>query len=140
MTPEPTPNTLAAPRTDRPYFTVAQANRALPYVRRIVEDIRDCFQQAVEIQQTLERPTPGDDPADLRRQYEQLVERLNGYVDELSETGASLKDFESGLVDFPALHEEREILLCWKLGEEQIVAWHETDAGFAGRRDIAELG
>jgi len=50
-----------------------------------------------------------------------------------------LKDYEMGLIDFPAVHQGREVYLCWKLGEKQIVAWHEVDAGFSGRRDVKEL-
>ncbi len=140
MTPEPTSNALAAPPTETGYFTVEQANRALPYIRRVAEDIRNTFKQAVELQQSMERPDIADNVNALREHYEQIVDKLNGYVDELSETGVALKDFEIGLIDFPALHEGREVLLCWKLGEPRIVAWHETDTGFAGRRDIAEIG
>ncbi len=48
-----------------------------------------------------------------------------------------LKGFEVGLVDFYSLREDRPIFLCWKLGEERITHWHETDSGFAGRQPIA---
>ena len=50
--------------------------------------------------------------------------------------GCELKDWESGLVDFPSRMDSREVCLCWKLGEEQITQWHEVYAGFAGREPI----
>jgi hypothetical protein len=50
--------------------------------------------------------------------------------------GVHVKDVESGLVDFPARREGREIYLCWKYGEDDISFWHEVEAGFAGRQRI----
>jgi hypothetical protein len=50
-----------------------------------------------------------------------------------------VKDADEGLVDFPALREGEEILLCWKLGEAEIAYWHDLEQGFAGRRPIDEL-
>ena len=41
-----------------------------------------------------------------------------------------------GLVDFPAVHRGREILLCWELGEEEVAFWHGADEGFAGRKPL----
>ena len=42
------------------------------------------------------------------------------------------KGFEEGLVDFYTLRDDRLVLLCWQLGEEEITHWHEVGAGFAG--------
>ena len=62
------------------------------------------------------------------------MDRLSDLIDELREVGVDLKDFQKGLVDFPALYEDREVQLCWKKGEDQIEYWHEADAGYAGRQ------
>lgn len=43
---------------------------------------------------------------------------------------------EHGLVDFPTTWEGRWVLLCWRRGEPAVVAWHEIDAGYAGRQEI----
>jgi hypothetical protein len=40
------------------------------------------------------------------------------------------------LIDFPALYQGREVLLCWKLGEDRIAFWHGVDEGFRGRKPI----
>ena len=47
-----------------------------------------------------------------------------------------LRDLDRGLVDFPALREDREIYLCWVDGEPEIGFWHELDAGSAGRQEL----
>lgn len=41
---------------------------------------------------------------------------------------------ENGLADFPTRWQGREVFLCWQRGEPTIQAWHEVDAGFAGRQ------
>jgi hypothetical protein len=45
-----------------------------------------------------------------------------------------IKDINSGLVDFLAQREGRDIYLCWQYGEDHIRHWHDLDAGFAGRQ------
>lgn len=131
--------TIAAPKRGKKYFTVAEANRALLYVSRIVDDLTSQYRQAVSIRQRLERPVGDDDAEELRDRYEQTMSQLNSLIDELQAVGVELKDFEKGLLDFPALHEGREIYLCWHRGEDRIHCWHEIDAGFAGRKDVATL-
>ena len=71
-----------------------------------------------------------------REEVAEHAERINRYLQELDTIGCVLKGFEVGLVDFYSLREDRPILLCWKLGEERITHWHETDSGFAGRQPI----
>jgi hypothetical protein len=57
-------------------------------------------------------------------------------VNAIHERGAIVKDLDTGLVDFPALREGEEILLCWQLGEEQVAHWHGLEEGFAGRKRL----
>lgn len=127
------------PKPGKKYFTVQQANQALEYVSRVVDDITDRYRQAVEIRQQIEQVAPDQTLEDLRDSYEGLMDQLNEFIDELALVGVELKDFERGLIDFPALHEGREVYLCWHRGEQSIVAWHEIDSGFAGRQDVAQL-
>ncbi|MBI1375266.1 MAG: DUF2203 family protein [Phycisphaera sp.] len=128
----------------RRYFTLAEAERALPYVSRVVQDIVATYRKAMAQQQRMEKPTQAEEEdfaaeERIRREYDALVRTLNAYVDELSAVGVELKDYDQGLIDFPAQHDGREVYLCWKAGEDKIAHWHETDAGFGGRKDIALL-
>jgi hypothetical protein len=61
---------------------------------------------------------------------------LQQSVDEIQSTGCLIKDLEEGLLDFPAMLGDREVYLCWKLGEAQIEYWHHVEDGFAGRKRI----
>jgi hypothetical protein len=72
----------------------------------------------------------------MNHRNERLADTLHRFEDELAEVGCQLKDHRIGLIDFPALREGREVLLCWKLGEEMIGHWHEVSEGFGGRKAI----
>ena len=75
---------------------------------------------------------------DLRREIRERAQRLKECCEELEQLGAELKDYESGLVDFPALLSGEEISLCWRTGEETVGFWHDKNAGFAGRQPIPQ--
>jgi hypothetical protein len=57
-------------------------------------------------------------------------------VNEIHGRGVIVKDVDEGLVDFPALRHGEEILLCWRLGEDEVAHWHGLEEGFAGRKQL----
>src|SRR5207249_1745693 len=69
-------------------------------------------------------------------EFERDRERLFGYAQELKDIGVELKDYFTGLVDFPCRMDNREVYLCWRLGEAEVAYWHELEAGFAGRQRV----
>jgi hypothetical protein len=125
-------------------FTLEEAERTLPLVRRVVQDLTveyPAWRAAVgrfEVLTGGARAEWGETPelVAAREDVAAHAERINRYLQELDTIGCVLKGFEVGLVDFYSLREDRPILLCWKLGEERITHWHETDSGFAGRQPI----
>jgi hypothetical protein len=119
-------------------FTLAQANRTLPLVRRIVSDIVRVHRDVRNLQAVLQAASAKDQPA-AQTALDHELDSLQTYVDELVDVGCELKDFQSGLVDFIGRHDGHDVCLCWKLGEEQIAYWHEVTAGFAGRQPVATL-
>jgi hypothetical protein len=136
-----------APRT---LFSQASANKALPLVRAIVEDIVELYADVKEREQRLNdlrrgstAKTKEDDPyseevEQIRSELEKDVEKLEAFVEELLELGVEFKDPVLGLVDFPAVINGQEALLCWKLGEPSVEFWHTHDAGFQGRQRLDE--
>ena len=68
-----------------------------------------------------------------------LFDATRETIQELADAGCVVKHIERGLVDWYALKDGREILLCWKLGEKSVGSWHELDTGFAGRQSISLL-
>ena len=128
------------------YFSIEEANRALPLVKAIVEDIVRQSRLVDSLQQRISRVPrehrrSGDDLyseelAQTQNEFEVEGERLQSYVDELKSLGVELKSDEIGLCDFRSLMNGREVYLCWRLGEPAVTFWHELDAGFAGRQRI----
>jgi hypothetical protein len=119
-------------------FKLAEANRALPLVKRIVGDIVKMHDQVTVLQATLAAAKQKDQPM-KQKELDHAIELLQNYVDELHEVGCELKDYQTGLVDFLGRHRGHEVCLCWKLGEDHIAYWHEIQSGFAGRQPVSIL-
>jgi hypothetical protein len=68
-----------------------------------------------------------------------LVDQMQAEVAWLDERSIALRDISTGLIDFPALVNGRQVWLCWRLGEDSLGWWHELDTGFGGRRALADL-
>jgi hypothetical protein len=119
-------------------FTLAQANSALPLVRRIVGDIVKTHGMILRLQAEMDRAS-GKEQAAAQTRLDQSVGRLEDYVEELTEIGCELKDYQVGLIDFVGRHDSRDVYLCWKLGEETIGYWHEINTGYAGRQPVSSL-
>jgi len=74
--------------------------------------------------------------ARLRFERDRLAESLKASLEQIQATGCVVKDLEVGLLDFPAIVNNEEVYLCWRLGEERIRFWHRQDEGFASRKPI----
>ena len=131
----------------RKYFSLADANRTLPLVKRIVADIvalhpqwRDLVAR-YELVAAQAKPDWGEPPEqiELRRQVDSVAHQINDYLLELQQIGCVFKGFEQGLVDFYGRLEGRDVFWCWKVGEDKIEYWHDMEAGYAGRQLVPEL-
>jgi len=131
------------------YFSVEEANALLPSVRidlealqRIKRDLDIKFNVLQQLRRTLENQQNigGNDPFfELECEIEFLQFEAHTHVTNVHRKGVELKDIEIGLVDFPAKIRGVEVLLCWRLGEEQIAFYHSRESGFMGRRPISEF-
>jgi hypothetical protein len=129
----------------RKYFSVEEANRSLPLVKAIVEDIVRQSRRVESLQERLDRVLRGprrkfddlysEELAQTQAELEIEEEKLQSYSDELKSLGVELKG-EDGLCDFRSIMNGREVYLCWRLGEPEVMFWHDLDAGFAGRQFI----
>ena len=127
----------------RTLFTVDEANRTLPLVRRIVEDVvrqhRIWREKILELDLVASTVRPVDAQAralKLEREAQQLAREIDGYARELNDLGIQLKDRRLGLVDFPSDINGQSALLCWRLGEAEVQYWHDEEAGYAGRQPL----
>jgi len=128
------------------YFTVEEANEALEEVRPLTEELvahRRALVELQERQSVLTARIAGNggnvEPHELEEVQEQLDEQVAGIarcVARIHEVGALVKDLDDGLVDFPATRDGEDVLLCWRLGEDEIGFWHGLDEGFSGRKPL----
>ncbi len=127
-------------RREQKLFELEEARSTLPLVSRIVSDIVEVTAQMKEIYLEIrEVAGEGSDRERLDELQERLQEIADGrseFFEELAALGVEMKDPNKGLVDFPALLDDRVVYLCWKLGEETVEHWHELTAGFDNRESV----
>ncbi len=121
-------------------FTVEEANALLPEIVPKLQSIRSLYSHINEMRD-------GARAAAVASEFGGGMAGGSGYVNtlykvgklttEMNDLGVELKDYTSGLIDFPSMRGGRVVLLCWMLGEGgEIEWWHETDGGFAGRQPL----
>jgi hypothetical protein len=128
------------------HFSPEEANAALAEVRPLAEELvghrRRMAAAAVERARLVQQiaGNGGDfdpqEPRELEEQFVQAGEDVAQCVQKLERLGVLVKDLDRGLVDFPALHEGEEVLLCWEVGEAEVAFWHGVEEGFAGRKPL----
>lgn len=127
-------------------FTLEEANAALtelrPIVERMVQHRRDLTAaQTRQVELVTRIAGNGGDmvPSDLHDLAETIqreADAISDCAEQINQAGAQVKSLEEGLLDFPAKRGEEDVLLCWKLGEDEIRFWHGIDEGFAGRKPL----
>jgi hypothetical protein len=134
------------PAARKKYFTIAEANAALPLVRAIAQDITELAHSLHDRHERLKRVRSGErakmgesyqeELQHMEQEFERDQARMHEYEKELKDLGVELKDYYTGLLDFRCKMDNREVYLCWRLGEAEVAHWHELDAGFAGRQKL----
>lgn len=127
-------------------FTLEEANAALtelrPIVERMVQHRRDLTAaQTRQVELVTRIAGNGGDmvPSDLHDLAETIqreADAISDCAEQINQAGAQVKSLEEGLLDFPAKRGEEDVLLCWKLGEDEIRFWHGTDEGFSARKRL----
>lgn len=128
-------------------FTLSEAQTLLPVVESLLRKAQAAGKSAGELDQQMQALKQrifmsGGMYVDVtkaarrRAERERALQEARDTLAELEEIGVQVKDLEKGLLDFPSVMEGQEILLCWKLGEQEIGFWHSAEEGFAGRKPL----
>lgn len=136
----------------RQYFTLAQVNALVPQLTEIMG-------RAVQLHALLTRSVRALAELGVRADHDVLAGKreVNASLEaqpKLTEAralydailedaaavealGGEVKAVDQGLVDFWSyLDGEKEVLLCWRLGERRFAYYHTPEAGFAGRQPV----
>jgi hypothetical protein len=127
-------------------FTPAEANSALPEVREAAERLvalrarmREVEAERGKLAASIGSNGGGYAAGDLdvlHRELASLLTAVEECLERLDELGVQVKDLDTGLLDFPAERNGEPVLLCWRVGEDDVKWWHHPLAGFAGREEI----
>jgi hypothetical protein len=120
------------------HFTREEANSLLPQLKPLLRQLRDAKDQLTdeEAHEALSEAAGGNGGGEEGRQVGVAVLEVRRLLETLEESGIVLRDIDRGLVDFPALMDDREILLCWELGEDEVSFWHDLASGYRGRQPL----
>jgi hypothetical protein len=122
-------------------YSAAQANRALPLVRRIVADLVEFVRRWEDAVRQVELASHDNvlenaESERWQREAQRLAAEIEGCVRELAELGVETRALDVGLVDFPGTLNGRDVYFCWMLGESAVSHWHDRDAGFSSRQPL----
>ena len=121
------------------HFTLEEANALLARVEPMLVELRDARDRAHRrrgargCSRDAAPANGGGEPGRSIGEAFLAVRRLLG---ELAGAGIVVRDIDRGLIDFPAIRDEREVYLCWELGEDRVGFWHELETGFGGRQPL----
>jgi hypothetical protein len=122
----------------RRHYSVEEAREMLPQIRawfNEVDALTDRIRETGE--QFAPRLKSGADLGgrEVSGQFRDMS-RVQSILGEFNSREIQIKNLQRGLIDFPALLDEREIFLCWEHSEDAITQWHDLESGFAGRQPL----
>jgi len=120
------------------HYTLEEARALLPQVRAWLKRLNELRHELERCDNRLTSlMNPGHDVGgDLVNTWIRTLAEMQELLIEFKRREIQIKDLERGLVDFPAIIDEREVFLCWEQGEEDIEFWHDLDSGYAGRERL----
>ncbi len=120
-------------------FSLAEANALIPHLRELLVRAQSEKQRMLALKPELEKAQERhiyDWGSPRGVEYVQILDAFQHAVQDIEDLGVLVKDFDTGLCDFPHQRNGRVVLLCWRQDEEKIGWWHDLDTGFAGRQPI----
>ena len=120
------------------HFTRAEANALLPQLTELLAQLREAKDELTdsEAHEALSDAAPSNGGGEEGRQVGVAFLEVRRLLETIEQSGIVLRDIDRGLVDFPAVLDETEVLLCWELGEDEVAFWHDLDAGYGGREPL----
>ncbi|QQR55287.1 DUF2203 domain-containing protein [Candidatus Peregrinibacteria bacterium] len=112
-------------------FSVSEANRALLFVKPVIEDLQALIFNLAAWQKNPE--------GFFIKELDEKIRKIQYHFEELKQVGCLCRDPERGLVDFPSFYRNEPVFLCWSLGEEAVTHWHHIQENNEQRKPIDEL-
>jgi hypothetical protein len=120
-------------------FTLDEANAFVPQLLDLVPKIQKlsvCLNNSFPDIKNARDKAKWNGGSDQGVDYLNAVLKYNDLMRKIEEMGCEVKGIREGLIDFPSLREGKEVYLCWRMPEKEILFWHDINAGFTGRKPI----
>jgi hypothetical protein len=122
------------------FYDIDEANARIPQVRELLTQLRDERDALIRLRDRSQEPDADDEERRrIHLRMQGIVDQMQAAVIRIDGWSITLRDIQTGLIDFPALVNGRQVCLCWRLGEDEVEWWHELADGFAGRKHLTEL-
>ena len=132
---------------DEKLFNLEQAEKLLPTLEFLLGQAIEAKKKTDELDRVFEQVRnriliyggivpPYGELSQKKVEHDNAASSFKDTVAHIEAQGCVIKDLDVGLIDFPAVIDEQQVYLCWKLGEERIRYWHRMDEGFAGRKPL----
>jgi len=120
------------------HFTREEANALLPQLTAMLDQLRDAKDDLTdsEAHEALSEAAPANGGGGEGKQVGVAFLEVRRLLEAIEQAGIVLRDIARGLIDFPTLIDDREVYLCWELGEDEVAYWHELETGYGGREPL----
>ena len=122
--------------TEERLFSLDEANAELDELRARLPRLREARQRMIDTSEQITSAVDVDGGGVEGSDWFRANESLKAELLWLADRGILIRDPETGLIDFPAERDGRRILLCWRLGEDQVGWYHDEETGFSGRQPL----
>ena len=120
------------------HYSVDEANGLLAKVKPVLRKLRDAKDLLTDedAHELLSDAAPANGGGEPGRQVGEAFLEVRRLLGALQEADIVVRDIDRGLIDFPAILDEREVYLCWELGEDEVGFWHDLESGYRGRQAL----
>jgi hypothetical protein len=121
------------------HYTREEARALLPKIRKWLKRLVQLRNSLQKLEKRLTAMMlPGCDlGGELVNDWVKALADLKSTLMEFHRREIQIKDLDRGLIDFPAIIDDKEVFLCWEQQEDDIDFWHDLDSGYAGREKLS---
>lgn len=117
-------------------FSLFEANQLIPQLQSHLTTVQERKGVLIETREEVQKASANADHGGgttVGSHYVKSLQDISMNLRAIHELGVVVKDIDLGLCDFPHVRDGRIVYLCWKLGEKEILWWHEVTTGYKDR-------
>jgi hypothetical protein len=120
------------------HYTREEAQQLLPQLKEWLERLNRLQQDLQRFEKRLGGMTDQghDVGGNTVNQWIRTLADMQEILAEFQRREIFIKDLSRGLIDFPAIINQREVFLCWESDEPTVEFWHDLESGFSGREPL----